>query len=118
MGDVPSLIASAVVLLATVGTGLKWVLGKVDDRIKASDEMYAQRIKASQEDAEEARNKLEDRFTAEIKSLQCELASVRNDLRLSLELNNLFRNRIYQLENLIHKVPGVEIPDMQGWPPR
>ena len=105
MADLPSIIGAAVVLLGSLGAGLKWVLGKVDDRIKTNDAVTAARIKRSENEAEDARQKLEDRFTGEIKNLQLELIAVRLELRHALELNNLFRNRIYQLENLIHKMP-------------
>lgn len=95
----PALIIAIGGLLAVVGGGIKWLLGRVEARIAAS---------AANE--KEAREELAKRLNEEIRLLRIELVVAQKD-------KSLYLRRIYMLENFIHKQPGIEIPIMEGWPP-
>lgn len=96
----PALLVAIGGLLAVLGTGIKWLLNKVEARIASS---------AVKE--QEAREALSKRLNEEIYLLRGEL--VKSQLEKSLYLR-----RIYVLEAFIHRQPGIEIPDMNGWPPQ
>lgn len=86
-------------LLAGIGGGIKWLLGRVEARIAASAE-----------NEKEAREELAKRLNEEIRLLRIELIAAQKD-------KSLYLRRIYMLESFIHKQPGIEIPTMEGWPP-
>lgn len=97
--DIQTLIGSAILILATLGGGVQWLL------------TY---IKAAQTQGElaeaKARTELSDRLYEEIRLLRQELANSHEEKRLYLR-------RIFQLENAIHAQTGMEMPVMEGWPP-
>jgi hypothetical protein len=95
----PAIIIAAGGFLAIVGTGLKWMLSQFEKRLLASEEA-----------ARMARVALDTRLSGEIEQLRMQI----NVLEAQ---KSLFLRRIYQLENFIHRMPGLEIPDMKGWPP-
>lgn len=79
--------------------GGKWLLTHID----------ALQAKASLKETQ-AREDLSIRLHEEIRVLRIELSETH-------AANRLYLRRIYQLEAFIHRQPGVEIPDMEGWPP-
>lgn len=97
--DIQTFIGSAILILATLGGGVQWLL------------TY---IKAAQTQGElaeaKARTELSDRLYEEIRLLRQELANSHEEKRLYLR-------RIFQLENAIHAQTGMEMPVMEGWPP-
>lgn len=95
----PALLVSLGGLLAVIGTGIKWLLGRFEKRLQDSERA-----------ARDAREALDKRLSAEIHML-------RNQINVMELQKNLFMKRIYQLEGFIHKMPGVSLPDMNGWPP-
>jgi cell division protein FtsB len=99
MTDVNIIIMSALAVLTAIGGAGKWLLIRIDNKQAASDSAEA-----------EARKALEDRLNEEIKALRAELEH-------SHALNRLYLTRIFQLEAFIHAQPGIDLPDMQGWPP-
>jgi hypothetical protein len=97
--DINTFIGSVIIVLATLGGGVQWLL------------TY---IKAAQTEGElaeaKARTELSDRLYEEIRLLRQELAN-------SHEEKRLFMRRIFQLENAIHMQAGMEMPVLAGWPP-
>lgn len=91
----PALIVAIGGFLAVLGTGAKWLIGKVEQMFKGE---------------QEAREELQERLELEIHDLKKKIET------LSVE-KAIFLRRIYQLENFIHGLPGIQIPDMKGWPP-
>ena len=85
--------------LSVLGVGGAWLLNRVDAKAKASEEQEA-----------EARRQLAESMAAEIHVLRQEINVLRNE-------KGVYLRRIYQLELLIHRTPGMQIPDMEGWPP-
>jgi hypothetical protein len=98
-GDINAIIASSLAVAAIIGGGMKWFLSHVE----------AIQVKAALSE-EKARTALSERLHEEIRIL-------RNDLTNMHVEKNLFLRRIFQLEGFIHKLPGIDIPDMPGWPP-
>ena len=104
--DLAAILTASALLLGTVGVGIKWLLIRFEVRIGVGETA-----------AKEARQKLEDRFSADIDRLGKELTEVRLTLIREQKLNAVYIRRIYQLENYIHSVPGLTIPTMTDWPP-
>jgi hypothetical protein len=93
------LIAAIITVLGIVGAGVKWLLTHL-----ASNAASAA-LKES-----EARAQLSERLHDEIRVLRMELAEIHVEKKLYLR-------RIFQLERFIHTQPGINIPEMEGWPP-
>ena len=85
--------------LVIIGGGAKWMLSHLD----AKDQASALREL-------EARTELSLRLHEEISALRNEVTKVQNE-------KSLYLKRIYQLEIFIHRLPNVEIPVMENWPP-
>lgn len=94
----PGVITAIGGVLLIFGAGIKWLLGQ-----------FKARLAESEKAASEARQALDLRLSAEISGLRSQV-NVMEVQRI------VFLKRIYQLEAFIHKLPGVEIPDMTGWP--
>lgn len=86
-------------LLLSLGGGVKWLMAHVDAKTSA-----AQLVES------EARALMSRQLHDDIRQLRLELAIVRTE-------KAIFLRRIYQLERFIHTQPGVDIPEMVGWPP-
>ena len=99
VGDWQVLISSVVGFLAVLAGGSKWLLTHID----------ALQSRAALTESN-ARENLSNRLHEEIRVLRLELAETH-------ATNRLYLRRIYQLEAFIHKQPGIDIPDMPGWPP-
>lgn len=97
--DITLLLGAFGIFIGILGGGGKWLLSHI-----------AANAAISEAREEKARNDLSLRMREEIDALRGELAKV-------LSEKSLYLKRIYQLEYFIHKQPGVEIPDMEGWPP-
>lgn len=97
--DIQILLASIGGLFVTLGVGSKWLL------------MYIDQKQAQSELAEAtARTELSTRLYEEIRVLRLELANSHQEKRMYLR-------RIFQLEAFIHSHPGIQVPQMEGWPP-
>lgn len=97
--EVQILIASLVALFGVMGAGAKWMLSHIDSK-QLKSELSEER----------ARTDLSNRLHDEIKVLRDQLQRLVAD-------KSLYLRRIYQLESFIHKHPGIDIPEMDGWPP-
>ncbi len=97
--DVSTILTALIGMLLVMGGGAKWLIVTVDARnAKAAlDQLLA-------------REALSNR-------LQEEILLLRKDINLLQVEKALYLRRIYQLEGFIHKLSGVDIPDMPGWPP-
>ena len=98
--DLTLLIGAIGAFFAVLGGGAKWLLSHIDTKALAS----AQR-------EESARSALSERLQQEINGLRADIAKVQAEKAIYLQ-------RIYQLEHFIHLQPGINIPTMEGWPPR
>lgn len=85
--------------LSILGVGGAWLLNRVDAKAKQSEEQEA-----------EARRALAESMQAEMQIMRQEIATLRAE-------KGLYLRRIYQLELFIHRTPGIQIPEMEGWPP-
>lgn len=97
--DVTLLIGAIGAFFAILGGGAKWLLSHLDAKANES---------AKREEL--ARSALSLR-------LQDEIAVLRADLSRMQGEKSLYLKRIYQLEYFIHTQPGINIPNMDGWPP-
>lgn len=97
--DVSTLLAAAGGFLLVLGGGAKWLLAHIETLRLAAE------LKETA-----ARSALSERLQHEISDLRQELT------KLQVE-KAIYLRRIYQLESLIHRLPDVEIPVMEGWPP-
>jgi hypothetical protein len=93
------LVGAAGSFLLVVGGGAKWLLSYINAKDIASALREA-----------EARAELSKRMREEIDVLRTAL------IRAQAE-KSLYLKRIYQLEYVIHKQPGLDLPAMEGWPP-
>ena len=93
------LLASLSGLIVLFGGGSKWLLAHIAANAATSA------LKES-----EARSLLSEHLHNEIRILRIELAEMHIEKKLYLR-------RIFQLERFIHAQPGIDIPDMEGWPP-
>lgn len=93
------LLASLSGLIVLFGGGAKWLLAHIAANAATSA------LKES-----EARAALSERLHDEIRLLRTELAEMHVEKKIYLR-------RIFQLERFIHAQPGINIPDMEGWPP-
>ena len=94
----PAVIGAIGGVLLIFGSGIKWLLNQFNARLAESE--------AS---AMKAREALDLRLSTEISALRGQITA--------MELQKMiFLRRIYQLEAFIHRLPGVDIPDMTGWP--
>ena len=94
----PALITSIGGVLLIFGAGIKWLLNQFNARLEESEKA-----------ALKAREALDLRLSTEISALRGQIAA--------MEVQKMiFLRRIYQLEAFIHRLPGVDIPDMTGWP--
>jgi hypothetical protein len=82
-----------------LGGGAKWLLSHLD----AKDQAAALR-------ESEARNELSRRLNDEISLLRKDISRMQTE-------RALYFRRIHQLEGFIHRIPGIDIPAMEGWPP-
>lgn len=98
--DVQTLLASIGTLLVTVGLGTKWLV------------MYITSKQAEAALAESsARAELSTRLHEEIRILRLELVGLHTE-------NRVYLRRIFQLEAFLYTQPNVNIPTMEGWPPK
>lgn len=86
-------------VLSAIGIAGAWMLNRVDANAKASQEKEA-----------EARQQLAAAMQAEITELRSEVAALRSE-------KGIYLRRIYMLELFITQTPGLQIPEMEGWPP-
>ena len=99
MEQLPTILGALGTFLIVLGGGIKWILSHIEAKIKESSSF-----------AEKARNELQAKVAEEISSLKTSIMKLES-------LNSIYMRRIYTLESFIHKQPGIDIPDMQGWPP-
>lgn len=99
MTDIPALLTAAGGLLLILGGGAKWLLSRMDAKNEAAALREGQ-----------ARTELSERLQVEISHLREEVSELQ-------KLNGLYRRRIFQLESVIHRQVGMDIPTMDGWPP-
>jgi len=97
--DIQILIGSVTGLFVVLAGGAKWLLSHID----------ARQVKSELAEAK-ARTELSDRLHEEIRVLRSEVASMQSE-------KGLYLRRIFQLERFIHAQPGINIPEMEGWPP-
>ncbi len=97
--QIPALFGAIGGLLVIVGSGVRWLLGRFEAKLKESEKV-----------ARESREALDKRLSQEIHML-------RNQINLMELQKNLFMRRIYQLEGFIHRLPGIDLPEMKDWPP-
>lgn len=98
--DLTLLIGAIGAFFTVLGGGVKALLSHINSNALAS----AQR-------EESARSALSERLQQEINGLRADIAKVQAEKAIYLQ-------RIYQLEHFIHLQPGINIPTMEGWPPR
>jgi hypothetical protein len=91
-------------LLAVFGTGIKWLVGRIDTQQANAAKMES-----------DARMELSARLHEEIRVLRDELTQAR---KTHAEELALYRQRVYQLEHFIHEQPGINIPSAEWWPPK
>lgn len=98
--DINLLLTGICAFLVVLGGGIKYLLGRVDEKNKAA---------AAEQLA--ARHELTLRLHEEIKDLRGMVAKLQSE-------NALYMRRIFALEAYIHQMPGVqELPVTPGWPP-
>lgn len=97
--DLTLIIAALSGLVGVMAGGAKWLIATVD----------ARNTTAALDQAK-AREALSNR-------LQDEITVLRRDISVLQTKEALYIRRIYQLESFIHRHPGIDIPDMSGWPP-
>ena len=97
--DLVLIFGSLGALLATFGGGVKWLMAHVDAKTNEA------RIIES-----DARTLMHERLAEDIRIVRAEMVELRRE-------KAIFLKRIYQLERFIHLLPGISIPDMEGWPP-
>ena len=94
----PAMVGAIGGVLLIFGSGIKWLLNQFKTRLAESEAA-----------ATKARTALDERLSSEINGLRGQITA--------MEIQKMiFLRRIYQLEAFIHKLPGVDIPDMTGWP--
>ena len=86
-------------LLTVLGGGISWLIGTIDK--KNADAALAGAL---------AREALASRLQEDITLLRKDIAKLQAE-------KGLYLRRIYQLEGFIHRLPDIEIPTMDGWPP-
>lgn len=87
-------------LLVSLGGSAKWILGYIDN--KAKEALDAEKL---------ARKELKDYMDREIQQLNEQLHTV-------TAREGLYLKRIMQLEAYILGQKGLELPPMEGWPPK
>lgn len=99
VSDVMLILGGVASLLVSLGGAAKWILGYIDSKTK------------------EALQKTEN-AQAELRShLDREIHSLTEQLNIVTQRESLYFRRIIQLEAFLRE-KGLDLPSMEGWPPR
>ena len=99
MDQLATIIGAIGGLLIILGGGIKWLMIHIENKIKIATGV-----------TEKLQAQLALKTSEEFSALKSSILKLEN-------LNAIYMKRIYQLEKFVHKQPGIEIPDMLGWPP-
>jgi hypothetical protein len=98
--DIVLILGGIGALFTSLGAGARWFLNYIDKKAKESLDAEKQ-----------ARKDLKDYMDREIKQLNEQLHTV-------TAREGLYLKRIMQLEAYILGQKGLELPPMEGWPPK
>lgn len=98
--DILLILGGIGTLLISLGGAAKWILNYIDEKAKIALEAEKQ-----------ARKELKDYMDREIQQLSEQLHTV-------TAREGMYLKRIMQLEAYILGQKGLELPPMEGWPPK
>lgn len=103
--DIVSLAGTIGAAFIALGHTLKWYVDRADSRTQVAISVESK-----------LRKRIELSFEERIRTLEIELATQKEVIRVLNIEKQTFLRRIYQLESFI-QVSNLSAPKMEGWPP-